>query len=169
LVGVGYSVLGLFPHSMSSWYFYTAVDGIAWGILYVLFVILIWGYLSYNAPSDKYYAIGVIPFFISKFLELVLGNTVAGGISDYALFSFVAFFLFLAVLPLVYAPETLPEKVMKDRDLKSYIEKAQKAVQKETKKSYKQLQSDSQNETIESPKENSKENIEAQKLAEKYY
>jgi hypothetical protein len=40
------------------------------------------------------------------------------------IFSFASVFLFLAVLPLIYAPETLPEKTMKDRDLKSYIEKA---------------------------------------------
>jgi hypothetical protein len=47
-----------------------------------------------------------------------------------ALFSFTAFFLFLAVLPLFFAPETLPEKVKKERELKFYIEKAQKVAQK---------------------------------------
>ena len=41
---------------------------------------------------------------------------------------------FLAVLPLIYAPETLPEKIMKDRDLKSYIENAKKKAAKETEK-----------------------------------
>jgi hypothetical protein len=41
-------------------------------------------------------------------------------------FSFASFFLFLAVIPLMYAPETLPEKTIKDRELKSYLEKAQK-------------------------------------------
>jgi hypothetical protein len=40
----------------------------------------------------------------------------------------------MAVLPLFMAPETLPEKVMKDRDLKSYIEKAKKKVQRESEK-----------------------------------
>jgi len=38
--------------------------------------------------------------------------------------------LFLAVLPLVYAPETLPEKQMKDRELKNYIDKAQRVKEK---------------------------------------
>ena len=30
-------------------------------------------------------------------------------------------FIFLAFLPLIYAPETLPEKVMRGRDLKDYV------------------------------------------------
>ena len=30
----------------------------------------------------------------------------------------------------MYAPETLPEKTMKDRELRNYIEKAQKEVEK---------------------------------------
>jgi hypothetical protein len=38
--------------------------------------------------------------------------------------------LFLAVLPLFYAPETLPEKVRKERELKFYVEKAQEVAQK---------------------------------------
>ena len=49
-------------------------------------------------------------------------------------FSFAAFFLFAATLPLFYAPETLPEKVMKDRDLKSYVENAKKKAAKDAKK-----------------------------------
>ena len=49
------------------------------------------------------------------------------------IFSFASVFLFLAVLPLIYAPETLPEKIMKDRDLKSYIENAKKKAEKRQK------------------------------------
>ena len=50
------------------------------------------------------------------------------------IFSFASVFLFLAVLPLIYAPETLPEKNMKERELKTYIKKAQQIAQKEEKK-----------------------------------
>jgi len=32
-------------------------------------------------------------------------------------------------LPLVYAPETLPEKTMRERELKIYVEKAQEVAQ----------------------------------------
>ena len=85
-----------------------------------------------------------MPFFISKYLQLILGNYVTSGILPEALFSFIAFFLFLAVLPLVYAPETLPAKTMKDRELKNYIEKAKKIAQKEEEKEQGQLKNKAQ-------------------------
>jgi MFS family permease len=130
MLGLGASVLGVFPESIFSWYFNAIVDGVAWGFLLVLFIVTIWGDLSHSASSDKYYAIGVLPFFASKFLDVTIGGYIAKLVPPYALFSFVAFFLFLAVLPLVYAPETLPEKQIKERELKSYIEKAKKAKEK---------------------------------------
>jgi hypothetical protein len=45
-------------------------------------------------------------------------------------FSFASFFLFLAVLPLIYAPETLPEREIRRRELRDYIRKAKKMVEK---------------------------------------
>ena len=171
MVGIGYSVLGLYPNEMASWYFYTILDGIAWGIFYVMFVILIWGDLSYSASSEKYYAIGIIPFVISQFIQFVLGNYITLSVTSYALFSFVAFFLFLAVLPLLYAPETLPEKALKDRELKGYAEKALKQAQKEADKTQKKESNKAKKEDSIGDKEleESPEYEEAQKLAEKYY
>jgi len=132
MLGFGYSILGIYPENLFSWYFHNIVDGAAWGMLFVIFVITIWGDLSYDAPSDKYYAIGVLPFFISKFLQLTVGEYIAAIIPSSAIFSFVAFFLFLAVVPLMFAPETLPEKTLKERELRSYIEKAKKIKEKFT-------------------------------------
>ena len=166
LVGIGYSVLGLYPESITSWYFYTVVDGVAWGFFYVIFVLSVWGDLSYGAPSDKYYAIGVLPFFISKFLQFATSNYIAGNISPYALFSFTAFFLFLAVLPLVYVPETLPEKTMKDRELKNYIEKAQKEAAKAQEKEAESEQRENVDATVEIEGDDFEEKL---KEAEKYY
>jgi MFS family permease len=132
VLGLGCSVLGIYPENIFSWYFYTIVDGIALGVLYVIFIITIWGDLSYGAPSDKYYAVGVLPFFVSKFLQLTIGDYIAETIPPYAIFSFIAFFLFLAVIPLMYAPETLPEKKIRERELRQYIEKAKKIKEKYT-------------------------------------
>ncbi len=171
LLGLSYAVLGLYPNELTSWYVYTVFDGITWGILGVLFVFVIWGEINQHSSSDKYYAIGILPFFFSRFLGLVLTNYLSVSItSSYALFSFIAFFLFLAVLPLVYAPETLPEKLMKDRDLKSYVENAKKRAQKKPDKTPKteKLPETQVNEELEGTK-NSKEYDTAKKLAEKYY
>ncbi len=111
-------------------YFVAAVNGVAWGFLLVLFVLTLWGDLSQNSSSDKNYALGVMPFFFAKFLELIIGPKIPTDLkSSSPLFSFAAFFLFLAVLPLFYAPETLPENVMKKRELTLYVEKAQEIAQ----------------------------------------
>jgi hypothetical protein len=41
-------------------------------------------------------------------------------------FSLASFFLFLAILPLLHAPETLPEKTIQKRLLEKYVEDAKK-------------------------------------------
>jgi len=130
LLGLGYAVLGLFSGNILGWWFYTAVDGIAWGAFCTIFIITLWGDFAQERSSEKYYAIGSLPFLFSTFIRLSIGTYIAGGIPETAVFSFASLFLFLAVLPLVYAPETLPEKKIRERELKSYIEKAKKAKEK---------------------------------------
>ena len=171
MMGLTYAVLGFYPNNTASWYIYTVFDGITWGIFGILFIFCIWGELNQNAPTDKYYALGILPFFISRFIELTSANYISASVDSYTLFSFTAFFLFLAVLPLAYAPETLPEKILKDRDLKNYVEKALKEVQKETEKSSKKgsAESEKKDKGREEGPADSSEYDEAQKLAEKYY
>jgi len=130
MLGLGYAIFGIYPSSTFCLYLYTVVDGIAWGIFYVIFFFTIWGDLAYGKPSEKYYALGSLPYLLSNFLRLTAGPFIANTISAYAIFSFAAFFLFLAVLPLMFAPETLPEKKIKERELRSYIEKAKKIKEK---------------------------------------
>lgn len=129
MLGIGYAILGLMPSWVLSWYFYIAVDGIAWGIFALVFFITIWGELAGNKARDKYYFLGVLPFLASTFIE-ILFEPYARSIPVSASFSLASFFLFLAILPLIYAPETLPEKKIKDRELKGYIEKAKKLKEK---------------------------------------
>jgi MFS family permease len=167
-LGLSYSLLGIFPENPISWYFYTVIDGIAWGALFVIFVVTIWADLSNGKNSEKYYAIGVMPFFISYFIKLTAQNDITAVFSRSAIFSLTAFLLFLAVLPLIYAPETLPEKVLKDRDLKGYIETAKKKAEKDREKSRgKEILSRGEEEKS---RETADPNYDkAVKLAEKYY
>ncbi len=178
LLGIDSAILGLFPKDVLANYVAGVINGISWGFLLSIFIVVIWGDLSQSQRSAKYYAIGVTPFFVSKFLALTSGTAMANFILDNpatggsGLFSFLAFFLFIAVLPLVYAPETLPEKTMKDRDLKSYAEKAMQKVKREDEKSKKFFPNKPRENKLEF-EVNLKDNIdpyEKQKqLAEKYY
>ena len=172
LMGLGYASLAIAPPGFFlSVEFYTLADGIAWGAFYTIFLLTIWGDLSNGRGIEKYYALGSLPYLFANFLQFLIGNTLGKGLTNYvAVFSYASFFLFLAVLPLIYAPETLPEKAMKDRDLKSYAEKALRQATKETdkKKGKKPDKAEEESEEDED-KEQPPGYDEARKLAEKYY
>ncbi len=126
LLGIAYGSLGLFQKSSYTWWFYTAVDGLAWGVFYAIFLMTIWGDIAKEKSSEKYYAIGYLPFLFSVLTELSIGSSISSSLNETAVFSFASIFMFIAVLPLAYAPEPL-EKNIKDRELQDYIEKATKA------------------------------------------
>jgi MFS family permease len=129
-LGLAYAIIGLAPSLVLSWYFYFLVDGVAWGIFAVIFILILWGDLSQPGNREKYYTIGSVPFFLSSVIPPLLAPSFIELISPYAAFSLAAFFLFLAVLPLLYAPETLPEKKIQLRQVRKYAEEAKKIKEK---------------------------------------
>jgi len=161
MLGIGYAVIGLLANSnlYLTGIIYVITDGIAWGIFNVLFIFTLWGDLAHGKIADKIYFLGALPYLSSHFMQLLF-HPYLSEIQTEMTFSFASIFLFLAVLPLIYAPETLPEKIMKDRDLRSYIEKAKKKATQDAEKGAKK-----------SITKNKKEDKyqEAKKLAEKYY
>lgn len=124
-LGIGYAIMGLAPTMKIAWYFYVFVDGAAAGILLTLFLLILWGDLSQLGSREKYYAMGNFPFLIRNVIPLVF-ITFFASVPANAAFSLASFFLFLAVLPLMYAPETLPEKKIELRRVKGYVEQAKK-------------------------------------------
>ncbi|MBX5327434.1 MAG: MFS transporter [Candidatus Bathyarchaeia archaeon] len=136
LLGLGYAALGVFPKSFVVWYFYTIVDGVAWGLLGVVFFMVIWGDIAYEMASRKYFALGSLPLLFSNLLQRLVGPDLVEQAVDSitVVFSLASFFLFLAVLPLLYAPETLPRKKIEERQIKKYVEEAKKIVEKEAEK-----------------------------------
>ena len=129
-LGIAYAIIGFLPLYDLSWYLYFVVDGAAWGIFYLTFVLILWGDLSQSGSREKYYALGSVPFFISYIIPDFLTDSFVEQISLSAAFSLASFFLFVAVMPLVFAPETLPEKKMELRRLRSFAEEARKAKEK---------------------------------------
>jgi len=128
-LGVAYAIIGMAPTFLIAWYLYLVIDGLAAGILWIIFILILWGDLSHNGCREKYYAIGNLPFFASSIFPLfILPMTEL--VPPTAAFSLASFFLFLAVLPLMYAPETLPESKVELRRLKGYAEEAKKLTEK---------------------------------------
>lgn len=128
-LGLGYAVIGIAPELLISWYFYFIIDGVSAGIFFAVFILILWGDLSTFGAREKYYTVGGIPYFtvplIPKFMNLFVTLP-----QPNVAFSLASFFLFLAVIPLLYAPETLPEKHIHRKKLKEYIEKAKKLKEK---------------------------------------
>jgi len=124
MLGIGYATLSLLSEMPVSWYLYTACDGIAWGMFASVFFMTIWGDLAGKYQKEKFYLIGgagLLSILVKPYVEVIPLSTAL---------SLASFFLFLAVLPLMYAPETLPEKKIRKRELKEYIEKAKKIKEK---------------------------------------
>jgi hypothetical protein len=168
MLGLGYAILGLTAPSIYGWWIYTVIDGVTWGILVTLFVFTLWGDVAEGQKSGRIYAIGIMPYLLSSLIRISIGNYFGGYVRDQGIgtiFSFFSFFLFIAVLPLVLAPETLSELTIRNNDLKSYINKAQKEVTKKQKKETKK----EEDEGDQKRKESSEEFKKAQELAEKYY
>ena len=138
-LGIAYAVIGIAPATSVSWFFYLVFGGISSGILWVTFILILWGDLSQSSSREKYYAIGEIPYFLTGVMQLLSAPyvTLILETSETSAFSLAAFFLFLAVLPLLYAPETLPEKKIELRRLRKYVEAAKKVKEKHTEKSVK--------------------------------
>jgi len=129
MLGIEYAVLSVFSNSQVALYLFLTLDGITWGLLFSVFFIALWGDLGESHEKEKYYTLGGLPYLLAGFLPILI-RLYASAISPTAAFSFASFFLFLAVIPLMYAPETLPEKHIKERELKSYIEKAKREREK---------------------------------------
>ena len=170
--GIEYAILSLFSSDPISHYIYIGLDGAAWGMFAAVFFMTLWGDLSEGFQREKYYVLGGLPYLIAGFVPILMGPSAKIiGENPTSAFSIASFFLFIAVLPLIYAPETLPEKTMKDRDLSSYIEKAKKIVEKENAKKQKESRNNTDNQKEDAPEEpqESPEDKKARELADKYY
>jgi MFS family permease len=133
MLGIEYAVLSFFRGVAISGYVYVFLDGISWGLFSVAFFIVLWGDLAKEGVKEKYYVIGGLPYLLSGFLQVVVGQYIES-INVSTAFSLASFFLFLAILPLIYAPETLPEKRIQERQIKKYAEEAKKVVEREARK-----------------------------------
>jgi len=127
--GIAYAIIGIAPTVLFSRYFFAVVVSMSIGILWVTSILILWGDLSQSGTREKYYVIGLIPFAFTNIIQQFSAQYVTM-IPATSTFSLASFFLFLAVLPLLYAPETLPERKIKLRQLRTYVEKARKIKEK---------------------------------------
>jgi MFS family permease len=130
LLGLEYAFLSLFSTTQATLYLYTLFDGVAWGMFAAVFFMTMWGDLAQDNQKERYYLLGGLPYLLASFLSSLVKPFIGANFQTSAAFSLASFFLFIAVLPLMYAPETLSEKRIKEMELKTYLEKAKKVKEK---------------------------------------
>lgn len=129
MLGIEYAVMSSFSGSNITAYMFLILDGITWGLLFSVFFMSLWGDLGEHSIKDKYYVLGGLPYLLANFMYVLI-KPIASELELTTAFTFASFFLFLAILPLIYSPETLPEKKIKERELSNYLQNAQKIKEK---------------------------------------
>jgi len=122
-LGLGFIAVSLAQTSSVSWLIFWIAEGVAWGVLSITYVLVIWGDLGSRENREKYYAIGTIPFFLSRAVGFVLKPNFFW-FSPTHLFSMVILLNFLAVIPLLFVEEVLPLKIREHRKMRGYIRRA---------------------------------------------
>jgi len=126
-LGIEYSFISLSSGDLIR---YTFIDGIAWGVLSTLFLLVIWGDVGSIRTRHIYSAtaltIGIASIYFKNIIP-VLGLR-------YDLtqtFPLTSIFLFLSMIITSFLlPETLPEKIIQSKELRDYIETAKKIREK---------------------------------------
>ena len=124
--GVSFAIL-MFATSPASIVIHSAIFGTAWGFCMVAFF-LVPGDLAKGKSNEKYYALNaVLPFmFFSVTSSLPHSLDISAPVDILApLFSVL---VFLSVIPVIYAPETLPESVLQSKKLKNHLKKIKKLI-----------------------------------------
>ena len=128
-LGIAYLIVSVASYSLISWYIYFVINEITSCLFFVIFIFTIWGDISLQRRPERYYTLGSIPFFTLIFIRELLSPYLFM-IPIWMAFSFAGFFLFVAIIPLLSASETLPEKEIRRRELRKYLEKAKKLREK---------------------------------------
>jgi hypothetical protein len=130
VLAISYSLLG-FVMSPSVVIFYSAMAGVAWGLFFTIYLVIP-GDLSVCGSREIFYALGVVSPLIMMFIFELLGSFVSVRTSFYS--QIISVLLFISIIPVLQAVETLKESKIRRRKLKEYTKRLGEIV-KESKNS----------------------------------
>jgi DHA1 family bicyclomycin/chloramphenicol resistance-like MFS transporter len=126
LFGASFALLGIAPSPISVLVQETTF-GVAWGFCMVAYF-AVPGDLAGAYSGEKYYALYTVLPFISFTATLTMPLILGFSAPMSILSPVLSILLFLSVLPVLYASETLPETVLNERRLREHISKIGKIV-----------------------------------------
>jgi MFS family permease len=119
-LGLACAILSMIPISSPYFILYPIADGAAWGTFMASFVFTIWGDLFTGKRVERVYAIGIFPPYLAGVVWYIFAPILTE-IPSYGAFSLGALFLFIAVIPLMFAPETLAKEIVELRKMRKYV------------------------------------------------
>lgn len=129
-LGISYAVFGVVI-SPVSWLITQIIYGAAWGIVFVNYYITVIGDFASAGSKEKFYAVGgVVPLILNMTFQL-FSEVFSLSVATSVVSSLLSMVLFVAVIPLLYAPETLPKEKVRRRRFREHLEKVKKLIEEE--------------------------------------
>jgi MFS family permease len=119
MLGVSFAFLSITISSLTVLAF-MVVSGVAWGMLFNAYL-AIPGDLALPGSKEKFYLIGTFTPLIIMGLTIKPDSLPISGLS-----SLLSVILFVSIIPILQAKETLPEDKMSSRGLREYLAKVSK-------------------------------------------
>ncbi len=110
------ALVGLFTYDLVFLVVYGA-SGFSWGILFVLYIFVVWGDLSNQNNGIKIYSIGLISYFLS----LGVGSVIDFSMSIFQSALLSVMIIFILNMPIVFAPELLPSYILEKMRMKMHM------------------------------------------------
>jgi len=107
---------------------YTFLDGIAWGILTLYFLMVLAGDIIFPKMRVVFVSVILALSIIGQYLTQIFYMEI--GVQIDQIFPLTVLFLFIAAVMVLLLPETLPDKFLRKKELQDYIQKAKKIKEK---------------------------------------
>jgi MFS family permease len=132
IFAASFALIGFAMTPNSALVYYIAT-GIGWGALFVVFL-TVPGDLSVSSNREKYYALGtILPIVILAGIASIPIKDLLSVVAVSPLLIVLSFILFLSIIPILRAEETLSEGEIRARKMKEYVDKVGK-LRKESEK-----------------------------------
>jgi MFS family permease len=131
ILGVSFALLA-FTMSEVSVLLYLSASGIAWGAFLTIYLIIP-GDLSPFGSREKFYALMTILPLIILFTLPLIDTASITNFSPSSFSQILSILLFISIIPVLRARETLQESKIRTRKMKEYTEKIGKIIQESKK------------------------------------
>jgi MFS family permease len=123
LYGIGSAFVGLLQDNVIFLVAY-AVNGLSWGILFVLYIFVVWGDLATEKNVERMYSVGLVVFYSILGVGVFSPQISQAPLITTALAS--CLLIFFLNVPVLLAPELLPSDVREKARLALHIKAVKK-------------------------------------------